>query len=160
MADARWWWIFQICTRCNKGKLGQCYNLIWPNSKYMPVCSIQNCFRGKMLRKRPKSWGNHSLLKHDHFGTYTEVLIVCGHFLFFLYRYIIEQIIIEIIRWLYWMEGVALQVLIVIAWSNVSIFNIFQPTTLYHVSSIFITAAFLRVLQSMQFFFYTNLNIW
>lgn len=43
----------------------------------------------------------------------------------------------------------ALQILIVIAWSNVSVFDIFQPTSLYRLSSIFITAAFLRVVQSI-----------
>ncbi|KAL6523086.1 Callose synthase 5 [Orobanche hederae] len=42
----------------------------------------------------------------------------------------------------------ALQIMIIIAWSNVSIFDIFQRKTLYDLSSIFITAAFLRFLQS------------
>ncbi|KAH6765351.1 callose synthase 5 [Perilla frutescens var. hirtella] len=42
-----------------------------------------------------------------------------------------------------------LQIMIIIAWSNVSVFDIFQPTSLYRMSSIFITAAFLRVVQSI-----------
>ncbi|KAL6498060.1 Callose synthase 5 [Orobanche gracilis] len=42
----------------------------------------------------------------------------------------------------------ALQIMIIIAWSKVSIFDIFQRKTLYDLSSIFITAAFLRFLQS------------
>ncbi|GFP95013.1 callose synthase 5 [Phtheirospermum japonicum] len=43
----------------------------------------------------------------------------------------------------------ALQVMIIIAWSKVSIFDIFQRETLYDLSSIFITAAFLRFIQSI-----------
>ncbi|PIN05529.1 1,3-beta-glucan synthase [Handroanthus impetiginosus] len=43
----------------------------------------------------------------------------------------------------------ALQIMIIIAWSNVSIFDIFQKNVLYNLSSIFITAAFLRLLQSI-----------
>ncbi|KAI3451534.1 hypothetical protein Pfo_008199, partial [Paulownia fortunei] len=43
----------------------------------------------------------------------------------------------------------ALQIMIIIAWSNVSIFDIFQKNALYNLSSIFITAAFLRFLQSI-----------
>ncbi|KAG6408203.1 hypothetical protein SASPL_131207 [Salvia splendens] len=43
----------------------------------------------------------------------------------------------------------ALQIMIVIAWSDVSVSNIFQPTNVYRMSSIFITAAFLRVIQSI-----------
>ncbi|CAA0830218.1 Callose synthase 5 [Striga hermonthica] len=43
----------------------------------------------------------------------------------------------------------ALQVMIIIAWSRVSIFDLFQKDTLYDLSSIFITAAFLRLLQSI-----------
>ncbi|KAL3630114.1 Callose synthase 5 [Castilleja foliolosa] len=43
----------------------------------------------------------------------------------------------------------ALQVMIIIAWSKVSIFDIFQRKTLYDLSSIFITAAFLRFIQSI-----------
>ncbi|XP_042024280.1 callose synthase 5-like [Salvia splendens] len=43
----------------------------------------------------------------------------------------------------------ALQIMIIIAWSGVSVFNIFQPANVYHMSSIFITAAFLRVVQSV-----------
>ncbi|KAL6551933.1 Callose synthase 5 [Orobanche gracilis] len=42
----------------------------------------------------------------------------------------------------------ALQIMIIIAWSKVSIFDIFQRKTLYDLSSIFITTAFLRFLQS------------
>ncbi|CAI9753068.1 unnamed protein product [Fraxinus pennsylvanica] len=42
-----------------------------------------------------------------------------------------------------------LQVMIIIAWSNVSLFDIFQKDVLYKLSSIFITAAFLRFLQSI-----------
>ncbi|XP_022879526.1 callose synthase 5-like [Olea europaea var. sylvestris] len=43
----------------------------------------------------------------------------------------------------------ALQAMIIIAWSDVSILDIFQKNVLYDLSSIFITAAFLRFLQSM-----------
>ncbi|KAL9158808.1 hypothetical protein ABFS82_08G093100 [Erythranthe guttata] len=43
----------------------------------------------------------------------------------------------------------ALQVMIILAWSNVSIFDVFQKDTLYKLSSIFITASFLRLLQSI-----------
>ncbi|KAK6150749.1 hypothetical protein DH2020_015681 [Rehmannia glutinosa] len=43
----------------------------------------------------------------------------------------------------------ALQIMIIIAWSNVSVFDIFQKSSLYKLSSIFITAAFLRFLQSI-----------
>ncbi|KAL6555852.1 Callose synthase 5 [Orobanche hederae] len=42
-----------------------------------------------------------------------------------------------------------LQIMIIIAWSNVSVFDIFQKNVLYNLSSIFITAAFLRFLQSI-----------
>ena len=38
--------------------------------------------------------------------------------------------------------------MIIIAWSGVSVFNVFQQTNVYRMSSIFITAAFLRVIQS------------
>ncbi|KAG8383820.1 hypothetical protein BUALT_Bualt04G0053600 [Buddleja alternifolia] len=43
----------------------------------------------------------------------------------------------------------AFQVMIIIAWSNVSILDIFQKNVLYRLSSIFITAAFLRFIQSI-----------
>ncbi|KAK6128378.1 hypothetical protein DH2020_037854 [Rehmannia glutinosa] len=43
----------------------------------------------------------------------------------------------------------SLQIMIIIAWSNVSVFDIFQKKELYRLSSIFITAAFLRFLQSI-----------
>ncbi|OMO56217.1 Glycosyl transferase, family 48 [Corchorus olitorius] len=43
----------------------------------------------------------------------------------------------------------ALQVLIILAWTEASIKEIFQKKTLYYVSSIFITAAILRFLQSV-----------
>ncbi|XP_022894872.1 callose synthase 5-like isoform X1 [Olea europaea var. sylvestris] len=43
----------------------------------------------------------------------------------------------------------ALQAMIIIAWSDVSILDIFRKDVLYDLSSIFITAAFLRFLQSM-----------
>lgn len=50
-----------------------------------------------------------------------------------------------------------LQAMIIIAWKGISPIDIFQKDVLYHLSSIFITAAFLRLLQSMMF--YLNLNI-
>ncbi|CAA0822891.1 Callose synthase 5 [Striga hermonthica] len=43
----------------------------------------------------------------------------------------------------------ALQIMIIIAWSKVSVFYIFEKNILYNLSSIFITAAFLRFLQSI-----------
>lgn len=43
-----------------------------------------------------------------------------------------------------------LQAMIIIAWSGVSILNIVQKDVLYQLSSIFITAACLRLLQSMM----------
>ncbi|KAL2498594.1 Callose synthase 5 [Abeliophyllum distichum] len=42
-----------------------------------------------------------------------------------------------------------LQAMIIIAWSNVSLFDIFRKDVLYKLSSIFITASFLRFLQSI-----------
>nr|GMC63000.1 callose synthase 5 [Ipomoea batatas]GMC64357.1 callose synthase 5 [Ipomoea batatas]GMC66646.1 callose synthase 5 [Ipomoea batatas] len=42
----------------------------------------------------------------------------------------------------------ALQALIIIAWSDISLLDIFRKDVLYGLSSIFITAAFLRFLQS------------
>ncbi|XP_075501475.1 callose synthase 5-like isoform X1 [Primulina tabacum] len=42
-----------------------------------------------------------------------------------------------------------LQIMIIIAWSDLSVFDIFQKNVVYKMSSIFITAAFLRFLQSM-----------
>ncbi|KAL6993019.1 Callose synthase 5 [Sarracenia purpurea var. burkii] len=45
----------------------------------------------------------------------------------------------------------ALQAMVVIAWKNVSPLDIFRKDVLYSLSSIFITAAFLRFLQSMEF---------
>lgn len=44
---------------------------------------------------------------------------------------------------------VALQIMIIIAWSDVSVLDVFQKKVLYSLSSIFITAAFLGFLQSM-----------
>jgi callose synthase len=46
--------------------------------------------------------------------------------------------------------GLLLQAMIIIAWSGVSILNIVQKDVLYQLSSIFITAACLRLLQSMM----------
>ncbi|KAL3844742.1 hypothetical protein ACJIZ3_002145 [Penstemon smallii] len=43
----------------------------------------------------------------------------------------------------------ALQIMIIIAWSNVSVFDIFQKRVLHRLSSIFMTAAFLRFIQSI-----------
>ncbi|XP_071914345.1 callose synthase 5 [Coffea arabica] len=43
----------------------------------------------------------------------------------------------------------ALQAMVIIAWSDVSLINIFQRDILYKLSSIFMTAAFLRFLQSI-----------
>ncbi|KVH92062.1 Callose synthase [Cynara cardunculus var. scolymus] len=43
----------------------------------------------------------------------------------------------------------ALQIMIIIAWSDVSISGVFEKQMLYNLSSIFITAAFLRLFQSM-----------
>ncbi|XVE83338.1 hypothetical protein DITRI_Ditri16bG0080900 [Diplodiscus trichospermus] len=43
----------------------------------------------------------------------------------------------------------ALQVLVILAWNEASLKDIFQKDILYYVSSIFITAAFLRLLQSV-----------
>ncbi|KAK4484062.1 hypothetical protein RD792_011281 [Penstemon davidsonii] len=43
----------------------------------------------------------------------------------------------------------SLQIMIIIAWSDVSVFDILQKDVLYNLSSIFITAAFLRLLQSI-----------
>ena len=43
-----------------------------------------------------------------------------------------------------------LQALFIIAWSEISLLDIFQKDVLYRLSSIFITAAFLRFLQSMN----------
>ncbi|KAJ0711632.1 putative 1,3-beta-glucan synthase [Helianthus annuus] len=43
----------------------------------------------------------------------------------------------------------ALQIMVILAWNDVPISNIFDKEVLYKLSSIFITAAFLRVLQSL-----------
>ncbi|XP_057966118.1 callose synthase 5 [Malania oleifera] len=43
----------------------------------------------------------------------------------------------------------ALQVMVIVAWADVPLLDIFQKSVLYHISSIFITAAFLRFLQSV-----------
>ncbi|KAI5672445.1 hypothetical protein M9H77_12809 [Catharanthus roseus] len=43
----------------------------------------------------------------------------------------------------------ALQAMVIIAWSDISLFDFFQKDILYKVSSIFITAAVLRLLQSI-----------
>ncbi|KAL3617345.1 Callose synthase 5 [Castilleja foliolosa] len=43
----------------------------------------------------------------------------------------------------------ALQIMIIIAWTKVSVFDIFQKNVLYSLSSILITSAFLRFLQSI-----------
>ncbi|KAI4310785.1 hypothetical protein MLD38_035735 [Melastoma candidum] len=43
----------------------------------------------------------------------------------------------------------ALQAMVIIAWSEISLLEIFQKEILYKISSIFITAAFLRFLQSI-----------
>ncbi|RAL39881.1 hypothetical protein DM860_013082 [Cuscuta australis] len=43
----------------------------------------------------------------------------------------------------------ALQALVIIAWSDISVLDIFRKDVLYSLSSIFITAAFLRFLQSV-----------
>ncbi|XP_024977661.1 callose synthase 5-like [Cynara cardunculus var. scolymus] len=43
----------------------------------------------------------------------------------------------------------ALQIMIIIAWSDVSISGVFEKQMLYNLSSIFITAAFLRLFQSI-----------
>ncbi|EPS63966.1 hypothetical protein M569_10816, partial [Genlisea aurea] len=45
--------------------------------------------------------------------------------------------------------ALALQVMIIMAWNNISIFDVFQKNALHNLSSIFITAAFLRFLQSI-----------
>ncbi|CAK9146927.1 unnamed protein product [Ilex paraguariensis] len=45
----------------------------------------------------------------------------------------------------------ALQAMVIIAWSDISLLDIFQRDVLYNLSSIFITAALLRFLQSMTF---------
>lgn len=50
------------------------------------------------------------------------------------------------------LELAILQAMIIIAWKGISPIDIFQKDVLYHLSSIFITAAFLRLLQSMMFF--------
>ncbi|KAL0449818.1 UNVERIFIED_CONTAM: Callose synthase 5 [Sesamum latifolium] len=42
-----------------------------------------------------------------------------------------------------------LQIMIIIAWSNVSIFDLFERKVLYNMASIFVTAAILRLLQSI-----------
>ncbi|KAL8034672.1 hypothetical protein ABFX02_12G044200 [Erythranthe guttata] len=43
----------------------------------------------------------------------------------------------------------ALQIMVIIAWSNISLFDILQKNVLYSMSSIFITAALLRLVQSV-----------
>ncbi|KAL0343177.1 UNVERIFIED_CONTAM: Callose synthase 5 [Sesamum angustifolium] len=42
-----------------------------------------------------------------------------------------------------------LQIMIIIAWSNVSIFDLFERRVLYNLASIFVTAAILRLVQSI-----------
>lgn len=49
-----------------------------------------------------------------------------------------------------------LQAMFIIAWSEISILDVFQKDVLYRLSSIFITAAFLRFLQSMNGYLHMN----
>ncbi|RHN69933.1 putative 1,3-beta-glucan synthase [Medicago truncatula] len=49
--------------------------------------------------------------------------------------------------WTFYILG--LQAMFIIAWGNISVLEIFQKDVLYKLSSIFITAAFLRLLQSI-----------
>lgn len=54
----------------------------------------------------------------------------------------------------------ALQAMLIVAWSGVSPLDIFQKDILYYLSSIFITAAFLRFLQSMTLHLtYANIKL-
>lgn len=49
------------------------------------------CFRGNMLlRKSLENLANRTLQKPEHYGIHSEVLIVCGHFSYLLYRYLIK----------------------------------------------------------------------
>jgi callose synthase len=63
----------------------------------------------------------------------------------------------QCLPWLYFntTKTFLLQAMFIIAWGDISVLEIFQKDVLYKLSSIFITAAILRLLQSM-----THSNIW
>lgn len=118
--------------------------------KLLFVCWVSVVFQGKSAPKTPKSLGKSFFAETRSFWHIFRSFDRLWTFLILALQVHKMKDIIEIIRLLYWMNGrVALQIMIVIAWSDVSIFNIFQPANVYYMSSIFITAAFLRVIQSM-----------
>ncbi|KAK6152988.1 hypothetical protein DH2020_012627 [Rehmannia glutinosa] len=104
-----------------------CFSLGWPmrdDGEFFK--SIRDAPKGRRApQRKPGKLGNHSLQKPDimaYFPSFDRL-------------------------WTFFI--LSLQIMIIIAWSNVSVFDIFQKKELYRLSSIFITAAFLRFLQSI-----------
>lgn len=100
------------------------------------------------------------MLRPGHSGTSSALLIVFGPFIYWVCRYFSStqgngHVNVSIDCIFDKIKTFLLQVMFIIAWGNISVLEIFQKDVLYKLSSIFITAAFLRLLQSM-----THSDIW
>lgn len=124
-------------------------------------CLPNDCYyrEKELLLKSLEKWGSPILLRPDHFGISSEALIVFGPSFSWLCRWKIQTV--KIIKYCFFSRNyilvpflghfgnVLLQAMVIFAWSDISVLDIFRKDSLYNLSSIFITAAFLRFLQSM-----------
>ena len=65
--------------------------MMWP---YIMCCYFRaynycNARENKQLIESLEERANQILMRHVHSGISSEVLIVCGHFIYWLYRYLI-----------------------------------------------------------------------
>ena len=56
------------------------------------LCLLNNYYarEGRLLEENQEAQANHTLLSLEHFGTFFKVLIDCGPFIYWLYRYLIS----------------------------------------------------------------------
>lgn len=107
-----------------------------------------------MLRKNLEELANQILLRPGHSGTFSAVLIVFGHYIYWVCRYLFSTEVNGCVNispdcCSDKTRTFLLQVMLIIAWEGISVMEIFSKDVLYNLSSIFITAAVLRLLQSM-----------
>lgn len=152
LAHAGWWRFFQIHTWLKTGIYAVYSSMSLQKKTWRCAVTAQLyilCQGRKGTKRNPGSTGKSNFVETRTFWNifrsfdrlwtfYILALQVCRYLqIWCLTWFIIDK------------QSFLLQAMIIIAWSGVSILEIFQKKILYELSSIFITAAILRLLQSM-----------
>lgn len=104
------------------------------------------CWNTIILAHIPKFWSIMDILCTSSSGIQLEHLQICRLFSYYSWFEVLYSIS-------YLLFNLLLQAMVIAAWKGVSPLEIFQKDVLYSLSSIFITAAVLRLLQSKVFSF-------